>query len=228
MKRATILAYTTWSVAALLWLATACADRAGFRINHTPSLPVGLWRITPLQSPLARGEIVRFCPPDTAIMREARARGFLGRGRCAGDFEPMLKPVIAVAGDIIRLRPEGIEVNGLQIADSRRLQVDGAGRLIPGIPVGRYIVGADEFWALSIWNASSFDSRYFGAVPRANVVGKATCRLPYWATSVGGCAASLDIRCLSHCRLGQRRKAKRALPVLGLTGSPRQHPAPRM
>jgi type IV secretory pathway protease TraF len=33
----------------------------------------------------------------------ARARGYLGRGSCAGGVQPVLKPVIAVAGDVVEL-----------------------------------------------------------------------------------------------------------------------------
>ncbi len=52
-------------------------------------------------SAIARGDIVSICPPDTAVFRAARARGYVPYGRCPGGYEPLLKPVAAIAGDIV-------------------------------------------------------------------------------------------------------------------------------
>jgi conjugative transfer signal peptidase TraF len=162
------------SLAALLWLAVTLGNRAGLRINHTPSLPVGLWRIAPLRGPLARGVIVSFCPPATAALAAARLRGFLGPGRCPGGVEPMLKPVVAIAGDRVSLGADGVTVNERPIPGSRRLGADGAGRPILAIPLGDDIVGESAFWALSTDDPGSFDSRYFGAASGAGIIGVAT------------------------------------------------------
>jgi len=161
-------------LAALIWLAVTLTDRAGLRINHTPSLPVGLWRIAPLSGPLARGAIVSFCPPATAILSVARARGILGPGRCPGGVEPILKPVVAIAGDRVSLGADSVTVNGRPIPGSRRLGADGAGRPILAIPLGDDIVGESAFWALSTDHPGSFDSRYFGAARTAGIIGVAT------------------------------------------------------
>ena len=142
--------------AVLLWLAVTLADRAGLRINHTPSLPVGLWWIAPLREPLARGEIVSFCPPEIAVLAAARLRSVLSPGRCPSGVEPMLKPVVAIAGDRVSLG------------------ADGAGRPILAIPLGDDIVGESAFWALSTNHPGSFDSRYFGAANEAEIIGVAT------------------------------------------------------
>jgi conjugative transfer signal peptidase TraF len=160
--------------AALLWLAVSIADRAGVRINHTSSLPVGLWRIAPLRGQLARGVIVSFCPPEIAVLAAARARGVLGPGRCPGGVEPMLKPVVAISGDRVSLGADGVTVNGHPIPGSRRLGADGAGPPIAAIPFGDDIVGESAFWALSTDHPRSFDSRYFGAASRAGIIGVAT------------------------------------------------------
>ena len=42
----------------------------------------------------------------------ARARGYLLPGPCPGGVQPVLKPVVAVAGDIVELGPETVVVNG--------------------------------------------------------------------------------------------------------------------
>ena len=60
------------------------AAAGGFRINMTPSEPLGLWRIEKLQRPVAIGDLVFLCPPMTAVFAEARRRGYLRRGLCVG------------------------------------------------------------------------------------------------------------------------------------------------
>jgi type IV secretory pathway protease TraF len=45
------------------------------------------------------------------------------------------------------------------------------------IPAGSYRVGPEDVWLLSSHDPRSFDSRYFGAVPVANVLGIAH---PLW------------------------------------------------
>jgi len=47
----------------------------GFRINTTPSQPLGLWRIVTLDRPPVVGDLVFICPPDNEVMRAARSRG---------------------------------------------------------------------------------------------------------------------------------------------------------
>jgi conjugative transfer signal peptidase TraF len=166
------LAYTAWGFAALFWAAVQVADSAGIRINHTPSLAPGLWRITPLQEPLRRGQIVSFCPPDAAVIYEARARGYLGAGRCPGAVEPLLKRVEALASDLVVIDAAGVAVNGIRLVGTSPLEADGQGRRIAGIGLGSWVIGADAFWAGSA-HQQGFDSRYFGPVPISHVLGVA-------------------------------------------------------
>ena len=42
-----------------------CAHAVGLRINESPSLPVGVWRLSPLRDEVRRDDVVSFCPPDT-------------------------------------------------------------------------------------------------------------------------------------------------------------------
>jgi conjugative transfer signal peptidase TraF len=167
------LAYTVWGIAAMLWLAVQIAHVAGIRINHTPSLAVGLWRITLLNGPLRRGQIVSFCPPDGAALREARRRFYIGSGTCPGGYEPMLKEVIAVAGDVVQLDAAGVVVNGRLLSRSRRLDTDAAGQPVPGIPHGTMMLAPGSFWAGAFAHPRSFDSRYFGPVSSDSIIGAA-------------------------------------------------------
>jgi conjugative transfer signal peptidase TraF len=155
----------------------ALAVMAGLRVNTTASMPSGLWRISPIQGAVARGSVVSLCPPDDDFFRLARWRGYIGAGKCPGGYEPLLKPVAAIAGDIVLATTAGIAVNGISVADSAALSRDSAGRPLQPMPPGIYHVRARELWLLSGHNPRSFDSRYFGVVPAANIEGIAR---PLW------------------------------------------------
>jgi conjugative transfer signal peptidase TraF len=170
--RSSFLAYSCWGIAALLWGAVHVADAAGLRINHTPSLPMGLWRVTPVERPLERGQIVSFCPPDRAPVRQARERRSIGSGRCSGGYEPLLKRIEALPGDRVRSDIAGLAVNGIRLARRPRLEVDHpAGRII-GARLGTTLLGPGEYW-VGTAHPRSFDSRHFGPVPASHVIGTA-------------------------------------------------------
>ena len=138
------------------WLAVLCAmvlvgcltHAAGFRINPTPSMPKGLYRLVE-RSP-AKGDLVTFClQGEFAFL--AQERGYVQAGSCLNGLRPLLKRLAGLPGDYI-------EANALAIRS-----VDSQGRHMPSvlqsgvIPSGMAFVLADH--------AGSFDSRYFGFVP---------------------------------------------------------------
>jgi conjugative transfer signal peptidase TraF len=150
-----------------------CGHGMGLRINESPSLPIGIWRVSPLDRELQRGDIVSFCPPDTPTFREARGRGYVGKGLCEGGYEPLLKPVVAIASDRITQTNEGISINGRLIANSKSLNRDGSGRALPSPVASNLVVAGGEVWVISSYNSLSFDSRYFGPVPISGIEGLA-------------------------------------------------------
>jgi conjugative transfer signal peptidase TraF len=86
---------------------------------------------------------------------------------------PLLKRVAAVAGDRICGDGPRLLLNGRQVA--ARLPTDSRGRVMPRWE-GCETLGTG--WLLLLTNAPhSFDGRYFGAVKRASIVGKAA---PLW------------------------------------------------
>ncbi|WP_459178731.1 S24/S26 family peptidase, partial [Sinorhizobium meliloti] len=58
----------------------------GLRINTTPSEPLGLWRVAPLEHPIQVGEMVFVCPPETDAVSKGFERGYLRSGLCSGGF----------------------------------------------------------------------------------------------------------------------------------------------
>jgi conjugative transfer signal peptidase TraF len=184
-------AFAVWRLAAAAVAAVQLADAAGLRINHTASLPMGLWRIEARGGVIGRGDIVSICPPDTAVFRAARARGYVAYGRCHDGYEPLLKPVAAIAGDIVTTTPDGLLVNGHALPNSAALFADSAGRHLPRLPAGSFSVAEGELWLVSSFNAASFDSRYFGAVPASLAIGTAR---PVWTES----GAYFDARAISR------------------------------
>ena len=164
--------------------ATVVWRRSGLVFNHTASMPIGFYRIdraqrVPSRNPppqLARGATVVWCLPE-ALVCEARKRGYLVRGSCPGDAEPMLKVVAAVAGDTVVVDSAGMQVNGRRLPNSRPLRLDSRGLRLSGVAYGTYVVPPDTAWLWSPHHALSFDSRYFGGVPLSGLVGFAS---PVW------------------------------------------------
>lgn len=142
---------------------------AGLRVNLTPSYPLGLWRIEPLSRPVAVGDRIIICPPQAAVFELARERGYLGRGLCPGWFSPLIKTVVAVAGEHVVIDGD-VAVDGAPIAHSSVRRVDGQGRAL--VPDAGGTVPTGQLFLLSEF-AGSYDSRYFGPIPASGVLGLA-------------------------------------------------------
>ena len=142
---------------------------AGLRVNLTPSYPLGLWRIEPLARDVGVGDRVFICPPQIPAFEVARERGYLGHGLCPGWFSPLIKTVVAVAGQHIVLEGD-ITVDGVHLHHSSVRLADGAGRALT--PATGGIVANGQLFLFSEF-AGSYDSRYFGPIPAAGVLGLA-------------------------------------------------------
>ncbi|KRA65255.1 conjugative transfer signal peptidase TraF [Rhizobium sp. Root651] len=155
------------AVTSILLVVTAVAG--GYRINLTPSEPLGLWRIIPLHRPAAVDDLLFICPPETAAMRAARARGYLRSGSCPGGVAPLIKTVIAVAGQHIEIGVS-VSVDGWGVSSSSLALRDGKGRPLTPFPSG--IVPPGYVFLHSTF-PGSYDSRYFGPVPISGILGLA-------------------------------------------------------
>lgn len=141
----------------------------GFRVNLTPSEPLGLWRIVDPDRPILVGDLIFICPPDTDKMREARARGYLRFGLCDGHVAPLIKTVVATSGQIVEI-DDAVRVDGTLLPHSRLAPLDGQGREMPAYAGG--VVPPDMVFLHSKF-PGSFDSRYVGPLPMDGLLGLA-------------------------------------------------------
>ncbi|MCJ2877647.1 conjugative transfer signal peptidase TraF [Rhizobium pusense] len=141
----------------------------GYRLNLTPSEPLGLWRIEALRRPVEIGDLVFFCPPVTAAFEEAGRRGYLRRGLCAGGVAPLIKTVAALPGQRVEIT-DHVVIDGRTLPASAVRKTDGEGRALSPDPGG--VVPPHHLFLHSSF-ASSYDSRYFGAVPDSGFLGLA-------------------------------------------------------
>lgn len=148
------------------------AEEAGYRVNMTASMPLGLWRVIPPPPLIIRGMIVVYCLEDIQTAKMALYRGYLRPGRCPSGTEPLFKPVVAVAGDLVTVTPNGISVNGSELTSSSPLTADPAGRPLAGA-FGQFQVSRGEVWLMSHYTTMSFDSRYSGPTRTDNITGVA-------------------------------------------------------
>jgi conjugative transfer signal peptidase TraF len=131
----------------------------GLRLNTSPSLPVGLYVVTTDGST----NLIEFCPaePFAAL---SLIRGYRDAGSCQDGGAPLLKPVVAKAGDLVELSARGISVNGLLLPNTAPLSKDTKGRPLTAWPFGWYSLTPGTVWVASSYHSRSFDSRYFGPV----------------------------------------------------------------
>jgi conjugative transfer signal peptidase TraF len=136
----------------------------GVRINTSPSLPMGLY----ITTPDADANLVEFCPVEPFATLSI-VRGYRDPGACRDGAAPLLKPVIASAGDVVEVSARGISVNGALLPNTAPLTRDTKGRHLEAWPSGRYVVDPGTIWVVSSYHPRSFDSRYFGPLSTAAI-----------------------------------------------------------
>lgn len=139
--------------------AFAVCGLIGLRINSSPSLPIGLYLTTTRN----RANLVEFCPAEP-FAGMAIERGYRDAGVCRDGAAPLLKPVVAIAGDVVDCSVRGISVDGNLLPNTAPIPMDTKGRALTPWPFGRYVVQPGTVWVASSFHPRSFDSRYFGPV----------------------------------------------------------------
>src|ERR1044071_6885634 len=99
-----------------------CGAFSPYRWNGSSSVPIGLYRVRNRQP--EAGKLVAFCLPKEVALY-AKARGYIGFGfSCPGWTQPLLKPVVAVAGDSITIAPAGVMVRGFPLSNTKVFETD--------------------------------------------------------------------------------------------------------
>jgi conjugative transfer signal peptidase TraF len=137
-------------------------------VNLTPSMPIGVYRLFPMDRLIARGDIVEICPPSQVVdilLREGKAHPW---SPCDREVSPLLKFVAAVGGNIVDLSDKAVVVNGVPLPGSATMPPRERRYAITQIARGRYVLRAGQLW---LWTPypRSWDSRYFGPVPSVGV-----------------------------------------------------------
>lgn len=153
----------------LLATIVAIAGWGSLRLNLTPSHPLGLWRIVPLDRAAAVGDLVFVCPPRNAAFEQAVARGYLRRGLCPGWVGPLIKIVAAGEGQRVEVG-RSVAIDGQPLEHSDVRSIDGEGRVL--MPWSGGVVPLGHLYLHSSF-VGSYDSRYFGPVPAEGVLGRA-------------------------------------------------------
>lgn len=91
---------------------------------------------------------------------------------CATEKIPVLiKRVIGLPGDHLTSKGNTIYVNG------KALKENWSHREPLGIPIGNVVVAKNNYFMMGDNHADSCDSRYWGTVPRSDIIGKAFLRV---------------------------------------------------
>lgn len=136
--------------------------------NASASVPIGLYRIV-AAGRIDVTDLAVVMPPDELAAFLDR-RGYLPRGL------PLIKRVLALGGTEVCRRGGEIVAYGTSYGKAR--ERDTRGRSLP-VWQGCRTLGEGEAFFMNWDTPDSFDSRYFGPLPLATVVGRA---VPVWTT----------------------------------------------
>jgi len=137
-----------------------------YYLNLSPSVPLGLYRMTPSVT-LAVGDLVVFDPPQ-------RVRTYIYGRRWLPQGWPLIKYVGALHGETYSVDENSLYINGRYVGPV--YSQDDEGHPLPQI-TGTHTVEPGTFLPLSTHISRSFDGRYFGTVELTSIKGKA---LPVW------------------------------------------------
>jgi conjugative transfer signal peptidase TraF len=134
--------------------------------NASPSVPVGLYRVTPASTRV--GDLVVLRLPSL-MAAFAAGRGYLPRTAY------LLKPVAAIAGDLVCRFGAQVFVRGRFAA--RAALADHGGNPMPAWH-GCRVLRSGEVFVLA-HHPASFDSRYLGPLDATAIVGSAVLLRPH-------------------------------------------------
>jgi conjugative transfer signal peptidase TraF len=149
--------------------------------NASPSVPIGLYRLTPVAG-LEAAQLVAVDPPEE-IARFIVERGYLPPGT------PLLKRVSGLPGQTVCRHDQAITVDSVTIGQA--LERDSKGRPMP-VWQGCRSIGNGQIFLMNPDVENSLDGRYFGPLPLSSVLGAAA---PLWSKVDGTGRLRWQARC---------------------------------
>ena len=142
-------------------------------MEHTlePDQYVLVDKLTPRFDSYKRGDIVVFTPPTDWIQE---------------DGTPFIKRIVGLGGDTVDIRDGDVFINGTKIEEDyiyAQPQASAQPTTVPG-DEHRWVIPDGELFLMGDHRSNSADSRTFGPVPLASVIGRAWLR--YWPIDVFG------------------------------------------
>jgi conjugative transfer signal peptidase TraF len=134
--------------------------------NASESVPIGLYRVQP-DGMLFVTTLVVAIPPEPLATLLADG-GYLPHG------VPLLKRILALAGQSVCRNKLLISVDGIEIGAAR--ERDRRGRALP-VWQGCRVIADGEVFLMNWDEPASLDSRYFGPIPASAIIGRAE---PLW------------------------------------------------
>ena len=131
-------------------------QHSGVLMNYSDSVPIGLYR----RVPASAGNYAGFCLPSTTATAALRAGVDVVPGACPGGLAPVLKPLIYPSPkQPLIYDARGFSSNGKLLPSTAPKAHSRTGKALVHYAFGTYKNG---IWAVSDFNANSYDSRYFG------------------------------------------------------------------
>jgi len=131
--------------------------------NASASTPIGFYNLAAPDG-LKIGDLVAVRSPES-LADFMVGRGYIGRG------VPLLKPVAALPGQQVCRVGRTVTVDGVRLGEAQ--ERDRRGRMLP-IWQGCRRLAPDQIFLMNPSIRDSLDGRYFGPLPRAAVIGRAT------------------------------------------------------
>ena len=138
----------------------------GYRFNKTSSIPIGIYKLEKSDN-YRKGDKVSFCLPDN-IVKFGRAKGYIHGSQCGNNSTPIAKEILAVPNDIVEVNSKGVTVNGTFYKLPQQVK-DGYGNKVKTNISNSKING---YFMVGTNNKMSWDSRYYGDIPKHNIQGK--------------------------------------------------------
>lgn len=142
---------------------------AGFRINLTNSIPIGLYRMSAIGN--LKNNYVIFCPDNREAFKLGLARNYINNGLSCHGYGYLMKKVVAISGDLISVTTKGVFVNQAPIPFSMPKLSDGFNRPLPQWHTSDYKLKKNEVLTMTSQSEWSFDGRYYGLIQLRQIKG---------------------------------------------------------